>query len=104
LFVTTKRFFSLSDVLAVFTAINIDLNVGLLIFWKIVLVIDRFDWALGDTSFAVNTLIGMNVKHGFAFIETLYWANHNAIGVSATVTWFSNDVCHELSLLSNNVS
>jgi hypothetical protein len=62
---------------------------------------DRFDRTLGDTRFTIDALIGVNIKHRLAFVETLYGADDNAICVTASVTCFTNNVCHFVLLSSD---
>jgi hypothetical protein len=55
---------------------------------------DRFNRTLRNAGFAIDALIWMDVKHRFAFVETLHGTNDNTICVTAAVTWFSYNVCH----------
>ena len=87
LLVFLQWLFTLSDVLACFGLICIDLNILLLIFWKIVFVKDRFNRALRHTCFAIDTFVRVNVQHRFAFVEALYGTNYDAVCVPATITW-----------------
>ena len=81
-----QRLFTLGDVLTRFGLISIDLNVLLHFFGKIVFVENRFDRALGHACFAIDTLVRMDVEHRFAFVETLYGTDYDAVCVPATVT------------------
>tara|TARA_A100001391_G_scaffold168338_1_gene128841 strand:- start:443 stop:631 length:189 start_codon:yes stop_codon:yes gene_type:complete len=55
---------------------------------------DRFLRALRHTCFAIDALLGMDVEHLRALMETLDRTNHNAIRVLAFVTRLGNDVGH----------
>jgi hypothetical protein len=36
----------------------------------------------------------MNVQHGFAFVETLYRANHYTVGITATIAGLGYNMSH----------
>ena len=71
---------------------------------KIVFVEDGFDRTLRDARFAVDALIGMNIEHRLALVETLYGANHNTVGVFAVETGFGNNVGHSGPFLLRGVT
>lgn len=50
--------------------------------------------ALRNTCFAVDAFFWVDVKHGLAFVETLYGANHNAVSISAAITRLGHDMSH----------
>lgn len=72
----------------------IELDVALPFIWNIVFVVNRLDGAFWNTGLAINALIGMDVHHGFPFVETLHGADHDAVGVFAFVARFANDMRH----------
>ena len=74
--------------------LSIHFDVGFPIFRHVVFVEDRFDWAFGNTGFAIDAFFRVNVKHLFALVEALHGANHDAICISATHAWLRNNVCH----------
>jgi len=65
------------------------------LFGEVIFVKDRLYGALGDTSFTVDTLIGMDVKHLFPFVEALHGAYDDAIGVFASEAGLGNDMGHK---------
>jgi hypothetical protein len=64
-------------------------------FGNIVIREYRLDWTFGHASFAVNTLIRIDVQYLFAFAKTLHRTNDYAIRVLAPKTGLCNDVRHE---------
>ena len=62
--------------------------------WNVVFVEDCFNRAFRNACLAVNALFWMDVKHLIAFVEALYGANHNTIGITATNTRLSYNVGH----------
>jgi hypothetical protein len=56
---------------------------------------NRFHRARWDTGAAVDALVRVNVEHFVPFVETLYRAHNDAIGVLATKTGLGNDVSHD---------
>jgi hypothetical protein len=89
-----QRLFSLGDVFTLFGFVCVKLNKACPFFRNFVLVEDRFDRAFWNARFAINALIGVDVKHLLAFVETLYWADDDAISVTASVTWLGNYMSH----------
>ena len=55
---------------------------------------DSFHWTFRNASFTVDALLWVNVKHLIAFVEALYGANNNTIGIAATNTRLGDNVCH----------
>jgi hypothetical protein len=89
-----QRLFTLGNIFTGLSFVGVDLNVLLPLFWQVVFVKDCFNGAFWDTSLAVNALVRADVKHRFAFVETLYRADDDAIGVSTTVASFTNHMSH----------
>ncbi len=56
--------------------------------------VDGFDWALRHAIAAVNTLVGIDIKHLVAFVEAIRGADDDAIRVLATKTRAGNNMCH----------
>lgn len=100
----SKRCLFLGDAVALFRVFGVDLDVLLPLFGHIVLVENRFDWALRHASFAVDTFFWVYIKHLVPFVETLYGANHYAIRVLATRARFCNHVRHRLNLFSRRLT
>jgi hypothetical protein len=92
-------FFSFGDIWAIvrFRFFGVQLNKVLHSFRNVVFVKNGFDGALGYASFAIDTFFRVDVKHGFAFVETFYWADDDAIGISAAITGFGYYVSHMVS-------
>lgn len=61
----------------------------------VVLVKNGLNRAFRDTSFAIDALLRVDVKHLFALIKALDRTNNDAIGVSATFTGLGNNVGHD---------
>jgi len=74
--------------------LGIQLNKGLPFARNVVFVENRFHWAFWNTSFTIDALFGVDVKHLIPFVETFNRANNNTIGITATNTRLSNDVGH----------
>jgi hypothetical protein len=56
---------------------------------------NSFHGTLWNACLAVNALVRVNVEHFVAFVEALYRANNNAIGVLATKARLGNDMSHD---------
>jgi len=77
----------------------IEFNEAFLTLGYVVFMENRFHRTFRNTRFTVNAFFGVNINHLLAFIETLYRANDNTIGVLTCKTWFANYVGHEDSPL-----
>jgi hypothetical protein len=62
---------------------------------------NRFYWTFGNARFAVDALIGVDVKHLVPFIKTLNRTNYDAICIAASYARLSNNVSHGCENLSN---
>ena len=91
----SQRLFLFGDDWALRRQLSVQLGVWSPFFWQVVFVEDRLNRTLGNAGFAVNTFVGMNVDHRFAFVEAFNRANDNAICVLAIETGFGNNVGHE---------
>jgi hypothetical protein len=54
--------------------------------------------ALGNACLTIDALIGMDVEHLFPFVEALYGANNDAIGIAAAYARLGNNVSHDENL------
>jgi hypothetical protein len=97
----SQRLLLFCDDFGLWCHLCVELDVAFPFRWDVVLVENRFYWALCDASFAVNALIGVNVKHLVPFVETLNGANDDAIGISASYARLGNDVGHGCENLSS---
>jgi hypothetical protein len=61
---------------------------------KVVFVEDRLDGALGNTRFAVDALLGVDVKHLSPLIKAIDGANHDTIRVFAVEAGLGDDMSH----------
>jgi hypothetical protein len=55
---------------------------------------DGLDRALGNASLTVDALIRMDIEHLLAFVEALYGADDNTVGVLAGEARLRNYVSH----------
>jgi hypothetical protein len=74
--------------------LGIELGKRLPFFRHVVFVEDRFNRTLRNACFAVNALVGMNVKNLLTFVEAFHRADDDAICVLATKARFANNVSH----------
>jgi len=95
-----QRFLLFGDHFAIarFRFGGVELDIALPLVRDVVLVEDGFNGAFGNACFAINTLFGVDVEHLIAFVEALYWANDDAIGVFASRARLGNNVSHVLDL------
>ena len=95
-----ERLFLFGDHFAVtrFRFGGIEFDVALPFIRHIVLVEDCLDGALGNACFSIDTLFGVDIEHLIAFVEALYRANDDAIGVFASRAGLGNNVSHGLDL------
>ena len=76
------------------TQLGIQLRESGPFFGQVIFMEDRLDGAFRNTRFAVNALVRMDVEHLFTFVEALYGANNDAIGVLAREARLCNYVSH----------
>jgi hypothetical protein len=86
--------FAFGDAGALWGHLGVELDVFLHLSGNVVFMKNGFDRALGDTGFAVDAFIRVDVEHGFPFVEAFYGANNNAIRISAAITGLGDDVSH----------
>lgn len=76
------------------TQIGIQLGELSPFFRQVIFVEDRLDRTFGNTRFAVDALVRVDVEHLLAFVEAFHGANNDAIGVLARETRRCNYVSH----------
>jgi hypothetical protein len=89
-----KRFFLLSDHLALRGHFGIQLNVTFPFIRNIILVENCLDRTLWDTGLAIDAFFGMNVEDFLIFVEALHGTNYHTVGVLAVLAWFANNMGH----------
>jgi hypothetical protein len=73
-------------------------------FRQVILVENGLRWTFGNTRFAVDAIVGMDVKHPLPFVEAIRGTDDDAVGVFAPETRLGDDVCHQfISCLSTPV-
>lgn len=92
--VVSQWLFLFGNHFALWSHFGIQFDKALPFAWNVIFMEDRFDWAFGNACFAVDALFRMDIEHLIAFIEALYGANHNTIGITATNTRLSYNVGH----------
>lgn len=97
----SQRLFLFCDDFGLRRHLCVEFDVAFPFCGNVVLVENGFYWAFCDAGFAVDALIGVNVKHFVPFVETLNGANDDAIGVSASYARLGNDVGHGCENLSS---
>jgi hypothetical protein len=71
---------------------------------KIVLVIDRLNWANWFARTAIHTLIRVDVKHAVTLVNTIDWTFVDASFVLDIYTWQRDYIGHVTNLLSGGVN
>jgi hypothetical protein len=94
----SQRLLLFGDDFALRRHLRIQFNEAFPLSRNIVLMENGLDRALGDASLAIDALIGMDVEHLFPFVEALYGANNNAIGIAAAYARLGNNVSHDENL------
>jgi hypothetical protein len=74
--------------------LGVDLNVILHVVWHVIFMKNGFHGAFGDTSLAIDALVGVDVQHRFPFVKALDWAHDDAVRVSAPIAGLGNDMSH----------
>ena len=88
------RVFFLRDDFALRGKLGIECGELRLVFWQVVFVEDGFDRTFWHACLTVDALFWVDVQHLLTFVEALYRANDNAIGVLTSKARLGNDVCH----------
>jgi hypothetical protein len=92
--IINQRLFFLSNHWKLLCHLGVELGEGSPFFWHIVFMEDSFHGTFWHTGLTIDAFFGMNVQNLIAFIEALYGAYYDAIGVFAAETGFANYVSH----------
>jgi hypothetical protein len=74
--------------------ISVEADVRLVLGRNVRFGVDRFHRAFGHTSGAINAFLGMNDQLILQLVKTGHWANFDAVGESASLTFTGNNMGH----------
>ena len=94
-----QRFFLLGQNRACRGQFSVERGVICPFLGQVIFMEDRLDRTFRHTGFAIDSFIRVDVKHRFAFVKALDWANNNAIGVLTAEARFDDDVGHAAPFL-----